>query len=38
MVNAEKVADVFTDDKIPQDADTFLERKNVRVHKVLSAA
>jgi DeoR/GlpR family transcriptional regulator of sugar metabolism len=37
-VNTEKVADVFTDDKIPQDAERFLERKNIRIHKVLSAA
>jgi DeoR/GlpR family transcriptional regulator of sugar metabolism len=38
MVDAGKVADVFTDDNIPQDAERFLERKNVRIHKVLSAA
>jgi DeoR/GlpR family transcriptional regulator of sugar metabolism len=38
MVDTEKVADVFTDDKIPQDAERFLEEKNVKVHKVLSVA
>jgi hypothetical protein len=29
---------VFTDDKIPGDAERFLEKKQVKVHKVLSAA
>jgi DeoR/GlpR family transcriptional regulator of sugar metabolism len=38
MINAEEVADVFTDDKIPKDAERFLEARKVRIHKVLSDA
>jgi DeoR/GlpR family transcriptional regulator of sugar metabolism len=38
LVNIEKVAEVFTDDKIPQDMERFLQDKNVKVHKVMSAA
>jgi DeoR/GlpR family transcriptional regulator of sugar metabolism len=38
LIKVEEVADVFTDDKIPWDAEKFLEGKNVKIHKVLSAA
>jgi DeoR/GlpR family transcriptional regulator of sugar metabolism len=38
LVKVEKGADVFTADKIPQDAERFLAGKKVNVHKVLSAA
>jgi DeoR/GlpR family transcriptional regulator of sugar metabolism len=38
LVKTDKVAEVFTDDKIPQDAERFLQNKNVKVHKVMSAA
>jgi DeoR/GlpR family transcriptional regulator of sugar metabolism len=38
LVNTENVAEVFTDDKIPQNTEIFLLKKNVKVHKVLSNA
>jgi DeoR/GlpR family transcriptional regulator of sugar metabolism len=38
LVNTDEVAEVFTDDKIPQEMERFLQGKNVKVHKVMSAA
>jgi DeoR/GlpR family transcriptional regulator of sugar metabolism len=38
LVHAEDVAEVFTDDKIPQDAERFLAGNHVKIHKVMSEA
>ncbi|GHU66206.1 DeoR family transcriptional regulator [Spirochaetia bacterium] len=38
LMDSGKVAEVYTDDKIPQDKEIFLRQKQVAIHKVLSEA
>jgi DeoR/GlpR family transcriptional regulator of sugar metabolism len=38
LMDSGKIAEVYTDDKIPQDKEAFLKQKNVAIHKVLSDA
>jgi DeoR/GlpR family transcriptional regulator of sugar metabolism len=38
LMDSGEIAEVYTDDKIPQDKEAFLRQKNVAIHKVLSDA